>query len=195
VSSSEPSRRQATDDRDGDVPRRRTPFLQQSYGDMMRSMVLLAILVALAYGCSQLMETEPEEPVEVIDYSSELRGAEELADYEVLAPEGLPPQWRATSADIDRSGGDVAWHLGFLNPDNRYVGLEQTDGELPLNVATLFEGRQASDTVSSGGLEWQVFSGAEGADNVLVHVDGDVTTVVHGSPPVEELVTFADSLL
>lgn len=162
---------------------------------MMRSMLLLALLVALAYGCSQLLQDEPEEPpVDTVDYSSELRGAEEMADYEVLAPEGLSAQWRATSADVERSRGAVAWHLGFLNPDDRYVGLEQTSGELPLNVATLVEGREAADTVSAAGLEWQVFPGREGADNALLHVNGDVTTVVHGSPPVDELVVFADSL-
>lgn len=161
---------------------------------MVRSMALLALLVALAYGCSQLMQTEPEEPVRTVDYSSELRGAEDLADYEVLAPEGLSQQWRATSADVDRSGSVVGWHLGFLNPEDRYVGLEQTNGDLPTNVAGLVEGRQASGTVAAAGLEWQVFRGGDSVDNALVHVDGDVTTVVNGSPAVEELAIFAESL-
>jgi len=189
VSSSRP-----TEPAPGGPPPRRKPFLQQSYGDMVRSMVLLVLLVALVYGCTRLLSPDTEPSVTTIDYTSQLRSAQELAEYEVLAPRGLPEQWRATSADLDRSGDEVSWELGFLSPEERFVGLEQTDGELDAEVARLFEGRQADGTVSAAGRRWQVFRGGTDGDSALVHVDGAVTTVVRGSPDVETLRTFADSL-
>ncbi|MPZ95653.1 MAG: DUF4245 family protein [Propionibacteriales bacterium] len=176
---------------DGDQPRRRTPFLEQSYGDLLRSMALIVLLVLVIYGCSRLTETDQETPVTQVDYTSELAGAREAASYDVLAPEGLPDGWRATSVDAAHDGDVLAWHLGFLNPDDEYVGLEQTNGGLDEEIRDGFEGQQRVDTLTVGGRRWDVY---DGEDNVLVNVDGDVTTVVVSRAEVDVLRAFAAAL-
>lgn len=175
----------------GDQPPRRKPFLQQSHGDMVRSLLLFVAVIALVYGCNTVLADERTPQVETVDYSAQLASAERLADYEVLAPQGLPEGWRATSVDVEETGDAVAWHLGFLSPDDRYVGVEQTSGELDPVIADRI-GRPGGATVEVGGRSWKVYRG--GRDNALVRVDDGVTTVVNGSPEVKVLRRFAASL-
>ena len=160
---------------------------------MVRSLVLIVAVIALVYGCTQALGRDTETPVDTIDYSARLASAEELADFDVLAPRGLPQGWRATSADVERSGDVVAWHLGFLNPDDRYVGLEQTDGELDEAVAEQIGTGATGETVEVAGRRWTVYR-SDGGDNALVHIEEGVTTVVNGSPDVAVLREFARSL-
>lgn len=189
MSSSEPDR-----PANGDYAPRRKPFLQQSYGDMVRSLLLFVAVIALVYGCNRVFAEDREPPVTTVDYSSQLDRAEGLADYEVLAPQGLPDGWRATSVDVEQADEEVvAWHLGFLTPDDRYVGLEQTNGDLDPAVAEQIDISATSETVEVIGRSWRVYR-SEVRDNALVHVEEGVTTVVNGSPDVEVLRQFAESL-
>jgi Protein of unknown function (DUF4245) len=174
-------------------PRQRKPFLQQSHADMLRSMVVLALIVAVAWGCSQFWESDPETPVRRVDYTSELREARSRADYDVLAPRGLPSGWRATSVDVTASERSLDWHLGFVSPDDEYVGLEQSDGDLPPGVRRASDGREPDNTLQIGGRTWDVFD-PDGTDAVLVHVDGDVSTAVVSSGGVALASEFAGAL-
>jgi Protein of unknown function (DUF4245) len=174
-------------------PRQRKPFLQQSYADMLRSVVVLALIVAVAWGCSQFLESDPETPVRRVDYTSELRDARSRAEYEVLAPQGLPAGWRATSADVTTSGQSLDWHLGFVSPDDAYVGLEQSDDQLPTGVRRVYEDREPDNTLQISGRRWDVYA-PNGADTVLVNVDGDVSTAVVSTGGVELAGVFAGAL-
>ncbi|HET7326408.1 MAG TPA: DUF4245 domain-containing protein [Nocardioidaceae bacterium] len=190
VSSPEPDRA------DGDYAPRRKPFLQQSYGDMLRSLLLFVVVIALVYGCNSVLADDAETPVHTVEYASQLASAEELADYEVLAPHDLPEGWRATSVDVEQrkdEGKDlVAWHLGFLTPDDHYVGLEQTNGDLDPAVAGQIE-PGGGTTIEMDGRSWQV-SRSDSGDNALISREQGVTTVVNGSPGIEVLRQFAASL-
>jgi hypothetical protein len=171
----------------------RKPFVKQSYADILRSMLLIAVLVATAYACGQLMSSDPEPRVRTIDYSDDLAAARDLAPYTVLSPRGLPDGWRATSVDLEETDEEVTWHLGYLTPSEAYVGLEQTDGEFAPAVGKLLEDLRPTRSVDVAGQRWQVHEG-DGRDAALVRTGTGVTTVVVGSAGIEELTTFAAAL-
>jgi hypothetical protein len=171
----------------------RKPFVKQSYADILRSMLLIAVLVATAYACGQLMSSDPEPRVRTIDYSDDLAAARDLAPYTVLSPRGLSDGWRATSVDLEETDEEVTWHLGYLTPSEAYVGLEQTDGEFAPAVGKLLEDLRPTRSVDVAGQRWQVHEG-DGRDAALVRTGTGVTTVVVGSAGIEELTTFAAAL-
>src|SRR4051794_12019348 len=101
---------------------RTTPRGQEVAADMVRSLgvVLLFVLVA---GAWFIFGRSRPDPVRAIDYQPELRAARAAAPYHVLAPVGLPPSWRATSARhaVGDGGSTLAFHLGLVTPRGRYA--------------------------------------------------------------------------
>lgn len=177
------------------APRGRKPFLQQSYGDMLRSLLVFAAVFAAIWGISQFLHSgDPDEPqVRTVDYASTVQAARQAADYEVLAPESLPDGWRATSADLDRSDGHVALHVGFLDQNRKYVGLEQSDGSMDDLLPDDFADLRTADTLTIDGRRWTVRLG-DGIDSALVHEGPRSTVVVIGSADVGQLIAFARTL-
>jgi hypothetical protein len=175
------------------VPPRRKSFAEQSYGDLVRSMVMLLLLIGVIWLVGSFFTAEDEErPVRQVSYAEQLHTARDLADYRVLAPRGLGAAWTATSVDLQSSGGTVRWHLGFLTPQQEYVGLEQSDVE-PEEVAAGYVGDLRRVGVTRvGGERWQVYDGE--TDTALVRRQGEVVTIVVGTASRDVLTTFAASL-
>jgi len=169
----------------------------QSVADMARSLGLVVGVVVLLL----LITLRPQgQAVHVVDYRATLAGAKiGGTPFPLLAPQGLPSSWRATSAYYDPPGtarlvAATVWHVGFLTANGRYAAFEQTNAsaqdELPdvLPAAS----RQATDAVV-GGVRWQRWTDATG-DRALVRTTGTVTTVVDGSADWPELEQLAGSL-
>jgi hypothetical protein len=177
----------------GSAPPRRKSFAEQSFGDMLRSIVVLLLIIGAVWAVSALVSAEDEQrPVREVDYSGQLRAARDLADYSVLAPRGLGSGWVPTSVDLQSSGGTVRWHLGFLTPQQEYVGLEQADRE-PQDLARTYVGDLTrSGTVAVGGEPWQLYRGE--TDTALVRRQGAVITIVVGTAGAEVLTSFVAAL-
>lgn len=65
------------------------------------------------------------DPVKAVDYRVELATARRAAPYPVVAPDGLAKGWKPTSVSYQGQNGS-GWHLGFLDPDKKYVAVEQS---------------------------------------------------------------------
>jgi hypothetical protein len=173
------------------APRRKS-FAEQSVGDMVRSVVLLALVVGAVVALGSLWDRDQARPVDAVDYQGQLGAARDLADYRVLAPEGLGAGWVPTSVDLQSSGGTVRWHLGFLTPQQDYVGLEQADIEPDELVQRYAGGLRRAGAVQVGGESWQLYRGS--VDTALVRRQGEVATVVVGTAGSDVLRTFAAAL-
>jgi len=184
-------------------PPPRKPFAQQSFGDMLRSMVVLVLIVgALWVVNSLLFSQDTTTPVRAVSYRGQLADARQLADYRVLAPRGLGASWVPTSVDMRRSGSTVRWHLGFLTPEREYVGLEQGDRAPRRIVARYVADLRPSGALTVDGTPWRLYRGE--TDTALVRQDGGAggagsaaggaVTVVVGTAPTDQLVSFAGSL-
>ncbi|WUH20936.1 DUF4245 domain-containing protein [Streptomyces sp. NBC_00448] len=163
--------------------------------DLVLSMLVLGVVVYLIYLFIPHDSKGTPVKTETVGYSVELKQARRDAPYPVAGPEGLSAKWHATS--VTYTAGDrrnVTWHLGFIDPDQQYVALEQSNGDPTgfISQVTINAHRDAGRTVAVGGASWQYYTG--GRYDALVREEKGVTTVVLGTAPDAQLQRFAATL-
>lgn len=161
-----------------------------------RNMVLSMLVVLLGAGFVYLFIPHDDslDPVRPITYETELVTARRAAPYPVAAPVGLPDTWRATSVRYDaRSDHGAAWHLGFMDPENEYAAVEQSDGDAARFVEKVTHGAERTErTQAVEGGEWTRYEGPK--YDALVLEESGVTTVVTGTAPFDSLARLAAAL-
>jgi hypothetical protein len=171
----------------------RKSFAQQSFGDMVRSVVFLLLIIAVIWALSTVISPDDEAtPVRAVDYRGELADAREVASFPVVAPSGLGARWVPTSVDLQRRGRTVHWHLGFLTPAREYVGLEQGDLDVRGLTAKYVGDLRPSGALTIGGQPWRLFRGE--TDTALLRREDGVVTIVVGTANTGVLAGFAGSL-
>ena len=173
-------------------PPRRRSF--GSAADMVRSLVVVGVLVALIL---VLTPRTHEEQVREVPWAQTYGQAVITAGYPLYGPSPLPSGWRATSARTSQPAGTtLAWHVGFVTPKDRYVALEQRDGDGAAFVSDVTERGRLLGTVRIGGRTWQRLTSHSGDDSVrsLVLPAAASTVVVSGSGSFAELRSLAESL-
>jgi hypothetical protein len=161
--------------------------------DLMLSLVVLGFVVFVIY--LFVPHDSHADPVKTVSYSVELGQARRDAPYPVAGPEGLGADWRSTSVTYDDSDPkNVTWHIGFVDPDQQYVAVEQSNGRADAFVAsvTLNSHRDGTRTVTAGGHTWERWTG--GRYTALVRREPGVTTVVLGTAPDAQLTQMAAAL-
>jgi hypothetical protein len=163
---------------------------KQTVGDMVRSLAVVLVLVGIVVIFN--VAEQPEPVVRDVDYRGALEQARDVASYDVLAPESLPEQWRATSARTGQDGAAVTWHLGLVTARESYAAVEQSDGADRRGFVDDFAaGAERTGTVAIGGRQWRRLEGGEPERRALLTTDGGVTTLVAGGAPWSELEELA----
>ena len=163
--------------------------------DLILSMLVLGVVVYAIYLFIPHNAKSDPVKVETVGYSVELQQARRDAPYPVLGPEGLSAKWRATS--VTYAGSDrhnVTWHLGFVDPEQQYAAVEQSNGNASdfISDVTLGAHRAAGRTIAAGGVTWDYYTG--GRYHALVREQKGTTTVVLGTAPDAQLTQLASSL-
>lgn len=168
---------------------------------MIRSLavVLLPLLVITFIATRNLHD----HPVTVVDWRPVLAAARQQAPYPVLAPTHLPPEWRATRVTWVKAGdpflnGEPAvrntWQLGFLDPDNVFIDLNQGDKRSAEFIAEqTVKGRPDGESVVSG-QKWERRVTDDGQTRSLVISTPQVTTIVVGDTSYQALESYAATL-
>lgn len=178
----------------GDVAEARSGY-QRSVPGLLGALIVVLVLIASVWGLSRFQHRGTTNPAKTVDYTAELIEARESAPFDVLAPSPVPPGWRATSADWDGADPEAAsWHLGFLTSTGEYVGLEQGNAPVADFVADTTTASQPAEAVEVAGESWQGLVSDDGREHALVRRAAGVTTVVTGTAPLGEIVTFAETL-
>ncbi|NLU72150.1 DUF4245 domain-containing protein [Streptomyces sp. HNM0575] len=123
---------------------------------------LAVVLLAAFFIYLFVPHDDSADPVKPVGYKVELDSARRAAPYPVLAPEGLPSKWRATSVRYEADGPEGrAWHLGFVTPDTQYAAVEQSDEPRPVKyIEDVTHGaRKTAKTVRVRGEEWTRYEG------------------------------------
>ncbi|MGK5629021.1 DUF4245 domain-containing protein [Streptomyces sp. URMC 123] len=165
---------------------------KQTVRDMVLSLAVIGVAAALMY--LFIPHDESKDPVRTVDYRVELETARRAAPYKVAAPQGLGEGWRATSVTYKGvSEHGAVWHLGFLNPNDEYVAVEQGDGpERKFVEQVTRDAEKTERTQRVGDQEWTRWEGPK--YDALVRTEGGVTTVVTGTAPFEDLARMAAAL-
>ena len=163
--------------------------------DLVLSLALLGIVVYVIYLFVPHNSKANPVKTETVSYTVELQQARRDAPYKVMGPQGLGSQWRATSVTYSAADRkNVTWHLGFVDPEQQYVAVEQSNGDPAgfIGAVTINAHRDGTRTVAAGGLTWNRYVG--GRYSALVREEHGVTTVVLGTAPQSQLVQLADAL-
>ncbi|MFJ2089601.1 DUF4245 domain-containing protein [Streptomyces sp. NPDC087901] len=163
---------------------------KQTVRDMFLSLAVIAAVAGVVY--IFVPHDDKADPVKAVDYRVELLTARRAAPYPVAAPSGLAQDWKPTSVGYDRAAGD-SWHLGFLDPDGKYVAVEQSTSPAKTYVAEVSQkAKDTGRTQQVAGETWQHWEGPK--YDALVRQDKGATTVVTGSASTERLAEMAASL-
>ncbi|MFB8210499.1 MULTISPECIES: DUF4245 domain-containing protein [unclassified Streptomyces] len=163
---------------------------KQTVRDMILSLLAIAAVAGVVY--IFIPHDDKADPVKAVDYRVELLTARRAAPYPVAAPDGLPAGWKPTSVTYERDKGN-SWHLGFLDPEGKYVAVEQSTA--PANAYITQVSQEAKDTGRTqevAGQTWQRWEGPK--YDALVREEKGATTVVTGSAPAERLAEMAAAL-
>jgi hypothetical protein len=157
---------------------------------------VLGLLVAI-WAHTGFQHRGGPDPAPTVDYDAQLAQARSAAPFAVLAPDPAPARWRATSASWDGSPPEYAWHLGFLTgagsgSDVDYVGLEQSNADPDEFVAAATPADAPGPPVTIDGQPWQTLT--SDTETAIVRTGDQVTTVVTGTAPLDELIAFAQTL-
>ena len=163
---------------------------------MLRSLGPLVLICLALVGWMAFKQSDID-PVREVDPSSTVQLAAARAGYPVAAPEGLPDGYRPTSARTDAGDADagdaVTLEIGYLTPSSEYAGFVVSDDARVSAVADVLGGAQEQGTVDLAGQTWTRGT-TERGETVLSGTDGDVTVLVTGSAPDEELETVAGAV-
>ena len=157
--------------------------------NMARSMLpVVLICVALVAWASFRQSTL--DPVREVDPSSSVRVSAERADYELLAPTGLPDAYRPTSARTTAGGAEegdpVTLEIGYLTPEEQFAGFVISDDRRAQPLRMVLEGAEEEGPVSIGGQTWTRATTTRG-ETALTREVGEATVLVFGSAADEEL--------
>lgn len=163
---------------------------KQTVRDMFLSMMCITALAGVIY--IFVPHDDKADPIKAVDYRVELATARRAAPYPVAAPAGLSKEWKPTSVSYEGQAG-AGWHLGFLDPDRKYVAVEQSTSPAKKYVPEVsHDAKNTGRTHQVAGEAWQYWEGPK-YDALVLHAEG-VTTVVTGSAPTERLAEMAAAL-
>ncbi|WP_204357988.1 MULTISPECIES: DUF4245 domain-containing protein [unclassified Streptomyces] len=163
---------------------------KQTVRDMLLSLGVLGLVVGAIY--IFIPHDDGADATRVVDYRVETITARRAAPYPLAAPVGLPQEWRATSVAFERKKAN-AWHLGFLDPKQQYVAVEQSADTSPGYLDKVTQKAKATgQTQQVGDQAWERWDGEK--YDALVRREAGHVTVVTGTASFEELGAMAAAL-
>lgn len=168
---------------------------------MVRS--LAVILVPLLVITFLFTRTPKDHPVNEVNWRPVLTTARAQAPYPVLAPINLPAGWRPTRVSWVRVGevglnGEPsvrnAWQLGFLDPDDIYVALDQGDLLPDLLVTDVTRSGRVDGRSIVGSQTWERRVSPDDRTRSLVMTTPTVTTIVSADSGYDLLEAYAATL-
>lgn len=176
------------------APAERAPSrANPSLADIVRSMVLLLVIVAVIVAYQRFYTDEDVQFRAPVNVESALTQARAAAPYDVVGAASLPAGWQATSVRYT-PGPDTRWHVGYLTPSEEYAGLEQTDGSAAELLEEVAPGAEPIGAADVSGDTWRVLIDDERGDTTLLRSASDSVIAVTGSATQEELEQLAASL-
>lgn len=159
--------------------------------------LLPVVLICVALVGWAAFRQSSVDPVLEVDPSSSVRVSAERADYRLLAPSGLPDQYRPTSARTTAAGAEegepVTLEIGYLTPAQEFAGFVISDDREAEPLRRVLDGAEEEEQVDIAGNSWTRSTTTRG-ETALTRETGGATVLVFGSAADDELVEVAASL-
>ncbi|MET8047528.1 MULTISPECIES: DUF4245 domain-containing protein [unclassified Streptosporangium] len=166
-------------------------FTQGFYGYVVAMAVCLA-----AVGLFLLVTPQSRtEHIPRVDYSIALADLRRTAPFQMWAPEPVAAGWVPNSSRSTRENGATTWKLGFATAKRFHAMLAQSDEKPAAEFANrLSNTSTVTGTVQIDGVTWEQRVREDKNQRSLVRFLPDVTIVVTGTAPWDELSALAGSL-
>ena len=183
---------------DGGVPAASTPpaidrAARFTAVNMLRSLLPLVVICLLIVAWTTWRQSGDERLV-TVDPSSTVQLAANRAGYTILAPTGLPEDYRVTSARTDAGnaseGDSVTLEIGYLTPSEEFAGFVVSDDPSDGAVVDVVGEAEEQGDVEIDGQTWQRLTTGRDETAFVRESDG-VTVAVTGSATDEELQAVA----
>lgn len=176
------------------------PRTQTTVLNMVIAMLVVLVPIALI---TWFFTSLPEPQVNKVDPTVLIQQAREEAPFPVAAPANLPEGWVATRARWTPEGQPLlnrepaignTWQLGYLTPNQMYIGVDQRDRLPDRFVDEVTRGGRKVGTSSVNAEEWLRYTSADGRTNALVKNGDAAVTIVSGDLAFEALEAFVGTL-
>lgn len=161
----------------------------------------LAATVAVALVMIMITPRDDSNLIKPVDYMSIAADVSKSTSVEVAIPSGIPEGWWANAARFNDAPADgvKTWHVGFVGPNNQYIGIDQG---FKVNSTWIAQKTQqyvyvADIPISSTGSKLQKYNGSvdktKGQQMWVWLFDGNAV-LISGTGNEEEFRQFADLL-
>ena len=133
---------------------------RQTVNNLIYSLLATGALVLIMV----LITPRPTENlVKPVDYQSVASQVAETSGYPVLAPGLMGHGWYSNSARWNSKTADGVdnWYVGFVGPNNQYLGITQGYATNPTWVVLQLKGDLPSGATTIGGLHWTIWQSTE----------------------------------
>lgn len=173
---------------------------ERTFGGLIGSMIVIVIVV-LAFVIYRGVFRDPEtigrpEAIPASEYLGLVRDVQD-AGLDPVWPEQLPDGWDVTMFDIER-GDRPVYRFNFYTPDDKFVGLRQTDADARTLVEEhVDENAEEGDPLTGVGSiseEWTSWSDEGGDHGYATELPAGDTVLVYGNVPESALQELIEGL-
>ncbi len=158
-------------------------------------LVSLGLMVALVLGVPR----DDSNRVNPVDYIKIAQEAQASANQTILAP-AVPEDWYSNGARLENELEVASWYVGFVTPDNQFIGMSQAFESNPSWLALTLQGNWQDGEIVLGGKTWQIWptltpSNPPGTkEYAMVHEFGSSAVVIFGTATKEDFIRLATEI-
>lgn len=165
---------------------------------LLNLVVALAASLAIVVFLVVVVVRPAPAPTGGVDYATVATQAQSETPEPLLSPV-LPTGWSANDARFQTTEQVPTWYIGFLTPDEQYIGLDQGIGANPTWQAALLDNAKQTGTVTIDGIDWVVYDqrGSSDPGNFaysLATTRGQSTVLLHGTASDKEFTALATAV-
>lgn len=129
--------------------------------------------------------------IKPVDYLSAAASAEESSKLNIAAPADLPEGWWANQAKWSETAADgvKVWKVGFVGPQNQYVGITQAFDVNPTWVALALDGFEKYEYAFGTSEKWAFYQPDKNTDADpylwVLEKDGNFIALKSTAKPIE----------
>ncbi len=169
---------------------------KQTVRNLIYSMlVTLSLTVVIVL----LVPRDDTNRIQPVDYVGITQTVQASVDQTLIAPK-LQTEWWVNAARVEKDLGVETWYVGYITPDDQYIGLTQAFESNPSWLANKLQGNWLDVTVEIEGRTWEIWptllpSVPKGTkEYAMVHSFGEQAVVIYGTASEADFLKLATQI-
>lgn len=159
----------------------------------------LLVTLSLTVVIVLLVPRDDSNRIQPVDYVGIAQTVQAGVEQKLVAP-ALEPDWWVNAARIEKDLGVETWYVGYITPDDQYIGLTQAFESNPSWLANKLQGNWLDVTEEIEGRTWEIWptllpSIPKGTkEYAMVHNFGEQAVVIYGTASEEDFLRLATQI-